>query len=83
MKFVPHIHHTKVSSKEAVVQDNKANNYSNSSVHSSLMVETEQIGTKKKPLQRSRKWCPMDPLCMRRLQKPFSPNWLKGNDMKC
>lgn len=47
MKFVPHVHHTKVSSKEAVVQDNKANNYSNSSVHSSLMVEQNRLEQKK------------------------------------
>lgn len=46
MKFVPHIHHTKVSSKEAVVQDNKANNYSNSSVHSSLMLEQNRLEQK-------------------------------------
>lgn len=47
MKFVPHIHHTKVSSKEAVAQDNKANNYSNSSVHSSLMLEQNRLEQKK------------------------------------
>lgn len=46
MKFLPHIHHTKVSSKESVIQDNKANNYANSSVHSSLMLDITDLNRK-------------------------------------
>lgn len=72
MKFLPHVHHTKVSSKESVIQDNKASNYSNSSVHSSLMLDVTDFNKKATSQQHE-----VVPNGYSAVLEAFYSNWLK------